>query len=86
MEPMRAFQAVLHEAAHAKLHYDLVSSMERGTVVDTMAETEAHLQAILWESKARLAVGNYVRNSGLRLDESGAVKLMLLYLGGHEDD
>lgn len=87
LTPMRAFRVILHEAAHAKLHDHLVKpSTAQGMVLDPVAELEADLLALSWEASARLAVGNYVNKRGLRLSEAEAVRLMLLYLGGHEDD
>jgi len=88
LSPMRFFKTFLHEAAHAKIHYALVYPiMAKGSVVlDPVAELEADLLAMSWEAQARLAVGNYVNKRGLRLSEAEAVKLLLLFLGGHDND
>lgn len=83
LPPMRVFQAILHEAAHAKLHDHLVKPvMAIGSMVlDPVAEEEASRLAIHWEALARQAVGNYIARKGLRVSESEAVRLMLIYLG-----
>jgi len=88
LTPMRVLRTLLHEAAHAKLHDHLVNpAVTKGSVVfDLMAEEEANLLALQWEAGARLAVKNYADKRGLRLSEAEAVRLMLIYLGGHEND